>query len=80
MVNMFYCLIITLFLEIPAVATFTAQSPQGTPLRSPLGPIHIVIATGLPDVFITSTAHAASSECSKNCSSKMQIKIGETAE
>lgn len=51
--------------NVPAFTRRTAHSPGDTPCRSPSGPMHMVAAIGLPDVFNASTAHTASSTCSK---------------
>jgi len=53
-----------LLLNIPALASRTAQSPGDTPCRSPSGPMQIEHAVGLPVALQTSTAHSASSTCS----------------
>ena len=45
----------------------TAHSPGVTSCLSPVGPILIVQATGMPTSFITSIAHSASSIVAKNC-------------
>lgn len=54
--------------SVPALTSLTAHSPGGMPDLSPWGEMHSVAPNGLPLVFSTSTAHAASSTCSKNCS------------
>lgn len=59
---------ITTSTSVPALTSLTAHSPGGRPDLSPWGEMHSVAPTGLPLVFSTSTAHTASSTCSKNCS------------
>lgn len=51
----------------PALTSLTAHSPGDTPCMSPLGPMHREAATGFPVAFNISTAHTASSTCSKYC-------------
>lgn len=51
----------------PALTSLTAHSPGDTPCMSPLGPMHREAATGFCVAFNTSTAHTASSTCSKYC-------------
>ena len=66
---MSHCVIasdVTSYHAIPALASLTAHSPDGTFCMSPCGPICMVMATGFPVDVITSTAHAASSTLAKN--------------
>lgn len=51
--------------KLPAFTSLTAHSPGVVSCMSPSGPMHMVTATGLSDSFKTSTAHTASSTCSK---------------
>lgn len=54
----------------PAFTSLTAHSAGDVPCMSPLGPMHREAATGFPVAFNTSTAHTASSTCSKYCSTE----------
>lgn len=56
--------------DVPALTSLTAHSPGVTPCMSPIGPMHMVAATGFPVAFRTCTAHSASSTCSKYYSVK----------
>ena len=60
-------------LTVPALASLTAHSPADTFFLSPRGPIHSVMAAGLPVDFKTSSTHSASSTCAKNWGKRKQL-------
>lgn len=61
-------------LYAPALTSLTAHSCGEMPCMSPSGPIHREAATGFPVSFSTSTAHTASSTCSKYCQVKHKLE------